>query len=38
MGQEEALPLNDHTKGAQVGMPARNSDKSKKLTFTANLL
>ena len=37
-GQEKALSLNDHIKGAQVGMPARNFDKSKKLTFTANLL
>ena len=38
MGQKEALSLNDHIKGAQLGMPARNFDKSKKLTFTANLL
>lgn len=38
MGQKEALSLNDHTKGAQLVMPARNFDKSKKLTFTANLL
>lgn len=38
MGQKEALSLNDDIKGVQLGMPARNFDKSKKLTFTANLL
>lgn len=38
MGQKEALSLNDHIKGAQLVMPARNFDKNKKLTFTANLL
>ena len=30
MGQKEALSLNDHMEGAQLGMPTCNFDVSKK--------